>query len=130
MNSHEQAFVQFFVQRTRQERALLALANPKKRRKFVHEFAHHGTYILTPECLRSIKPSEQNPDSIFSILRSLGAPDDCNVISEGSLDGEEVELLAALNEIIGRGMGTVISCLPGRLGYFEGEWKERYILQK
>jgi hypothetical protein len=130
MNSHEQAFVQFFVQRTRQERALLALANPKKRRKFVHEFAHHGTYILTPECLRSIMPSEQNPDSIFSIPRSLGAPDDCHVISEGSLDGEEVDLLAALNEIIGRGMGSVISCLPGRLGYFEGELKERYILQK
>jgi hypothetical protein len=127
MNLHEQAFVENFVQRERRERTLLCLAKPKKRRKFVHEFAHHGTYILASECLRSIKPSEQNPDSIFAILRRLGAPDTCHVISEGNFDGKEMELLAALNEIIGRGMGTVISCLPGRLGFFEGELRERYI---
>jgi hypothetical protein len=41
-----------------------------------------------------------------------------------------MELLAALKQIVGYGMGTVISCLPGRLGYFEGELKERYILQR
>jgi hypothetical protein len=130
MNPQEPAFVESFVQHTRRERALLCLANPKKRRKFVQEFAHHGTYILMPECLRSIKPSQQNPDSIREILRNLGAPDTCHVISEGSLDGEETDLLSALNEVVGRGMGTVISCLPGRLGYFEGELRERYILQK
>jgi hypothetical protein len=130
MNLHEEQFVESFVQRARRERVRLGLANPKKRRKFVLEFAHHGTYILAPECLRSIKPSQQNPDSIFAILRSLGAPDTCHLISEGSLDGEEMELLSALNEVVGRGMGTVISCLPGQLGYFEGELRERYILQK
>ncbi|MGO9403315.1 MAG: hypothetical protein ACLPVW_07575 [Terriglobales bacterium] len=130
MNLHEQAFVECFVQRDRRERALLCLANRKKRRKFVHEFAHHGTYILASEYLRSIKPIQQNPDSIREILRSLGAPDTCHVISEGSLDGEETDLLSALNEVVGRGMGTVISCLPGRLGYFEGELRERYILQR
>jgi hypothetical protein len=130
MNLHEQAFVEFFVQRPRRERALLCLANSKKRRKFVDEFAHHGTYILAPECLRSIKPSQQNPDSIYAILRSLGAPDTCHVISESSFDGKEMELLAALKEIVGYGMGTVISCLPGQLGYFEGELRERYILQR
>jgi hypothetical protein len=115
MNLHEQAFVESFVQRERRERVLFALANPKKCRKFVQEFAHHGAYILAPECCKSIKPSEQDPNSIFKILRTLGAPDTCHVISEGSLDGEETELLAALNEIVGRGMGTVISCLPGRI---------------
>jgi hypothetical protein len=130
MNPHEEEFVESFVQRARRERVRLGVANPKKRRKFVHEFAHHGTYILAPECLRSIKPSQQNPDSIFAILRGLGAPDTCHLISEGSLDGEEMELLSALNEVVGRGMGTVISCLPGQLGYFEGELRERYILQK
>ena len=130
MNPHEQAFVESFVQSPRRERALLCLANRKKRSKFVHEFAHHGTYVLMTECLRSIKPSQQNPDSIYAILRSLGASETCYVISESTFDGEEMELLAALQEVVGSGMGTVISCLPGRLGYFEGEWKERYILQK
>ena len=131
MNLHEQEFVESFVQRARRERVRLGLANPKKRRKFVDEFAHHGTYILAPECLRSIEPSQQNPDSIYAILRGLGAPDACHLISEDTnFDGKEMELLAALKRIIGYGMGTVISCLPGRLGYFEGEVRERYILQK
>jgi len=131
MNLHEQAFVESFVKRERRERVLLCLANPRKRRKFVHEFAHHGTYILAPECLRSIKPSLQHPDSIYAILSGLGASDTCHLISEDSnLDGEDMELLEALKQIVGRGMGTIISCLPGLVAYFEGELRERYILQK
>src|ERR1017187_9362694 len=131
MNPHEQEFVESFVQRARRERVRLGLANPKKRRKFVEEFAHHGTYILAPECLRSIKPSETNPDSICAILRSLGAPDTCYLLSEDKkLDGAEMQLFTALKRVVGGGMGTVISCLPGRLGFFEGEVRERFILQK
>jgi hypothetical protein len=131
MNLHGQEFVESFVQSARRERVRLGLANPKKRRKFVEEFAHHGTYILAPECLRSMKPNQQHPDSIYAILRGLGAPDTCYLISEDrNFDGKEMELLAALKEVVGGGMGTVISCLPGRLGYFEGEVRERYILQK
>jgi hypothetical protein len=131
MNLHEQEFVESFVQSARRERVRLELANPKKRRKFVDEFAHHGTYILAPECLRSMKPNQQHPDSIYAILRGLGAPDTCYLISEDrNFDGKEMGLLLALKEIVGGGMGTMISCLPGRLGYFEGELKERYILQR
>jgi len=133
MNVHEQAFVESFVQRDRRERALLCLTNPKKRRKFLEWLMDHADNILMPECIRSIKTSQQHPDPIYAILRSLGAPDTCYLISEHSnFDGKEMELLAAIKEIIGNGdgMGSVISCLPGRLGYFEGEWKERYILQK
>jgi len=66
---------------------------------------------------------------LFAILKRLGAPDNCWVISEGDLDGQEVNLLAALKEVVGYGMGTLISCIPGRLAYFESE-DERYILQK
>ena len=131
MNLHEQELVESFVQRARRERVRLGLASPKKRRKFGDEFAHHGTYILAPECLRSIKPRQQNPDSICAILHALVAPDTCYLISEDTnLDGKEIKLLAALKQVVGYGMGTVISCLPGRLGYFEGELRERYILQK
>jgi len=131
MNPHEEAFVESFVQSAKRERVRVGLANPKKRRRFVNEFAHRGTYILASECFRSIKPNQQHPDSIYSILRGLGAPDTCYLISEDSnIDGREMELLAALKQIVGYGMGTVISCVPGRLGYFEGELRERYILQK
>jgi hypothetical protein len=60
----------------------------------------------------------------------LGAPETCHVISEGELDGKEMDLASALKEAVGNGVGAVISCVPGRLGYFEGEVRERYILQK
>ena len=130
LNPHEAAFIESFVKDERKERAALMLSNAKKRKKFVQEFAHHGTYILRPECLKSIEPSQRNAESLHAMLRHLGAPDTCYVISEGDLDGKEVNLLAALKETIGRGIGTVISCIPGRLGYFEGELRERFILQR
>ena len=130
MNLHEQAFVESFVRRPRRERALLFLADPKKRRKFAQEFAHHGTYLLEPSALRSLEPGQQNPKSIYSILRKLGAPDSCHLISEASFDDTDMELLSALENAVGYGMGTVISCVPGRLGYSEAELRERYILQK
>jgi hypothetical protein len=77
MKPHEQAFVDSFVKGERRERVMAALASTKKRRKFVGELAHHGTYILEPNCLRRIEPSQQNPDSINAILRGQGAPDTC-----------------------------------------------------
>jgi hypothetical protein len=39
-----------------------------------------------------------------------------------------MELLAALKQIVGNGTGTVLSCIPGRLAYFEGEIRERFLL--
>jgi hypothetical protein len=41
-----------------------------------------------------------------------------------------MDLLSALEQVVGYGEGTVISCIAGTLGYFEGEWKERFILDK
>ena len=131
IDPHEQAFIEGFVQKWRRERAFLCLADLRRRRKFTGRFAHHGRDILMPECLRSVVPSQQHAKDIYSILVSLGAPERCHVISEnGSLDGKEMDLLLCLREVVGCGMGTVISCIPGRLGYFEGEVRERYILQR
>jgi hypothetical protein len=45
------------------------------------------------------------------------------------ISDDDSELLSALEQVVGCGHGAVISCIPGRLGYFEGEWKERFILE-
>jgi hypothetical protein len=59
-----------------------------------------------------------------------GAPDTCYVISEDDdLDGKEMPLAEALKTIIGRGIGTFLSCVPGRLAYFEDE-ECRWILER
>jgi hypothetical protein len=40
-----------------------------------------------------------------------------------------MDLLAALELVIGSGLGTVISCIPGKLAYYEGELPgDRYVL--
>ena len=32
-------------------------------------------------------------------------------------------LLAALKEVVGYGTGIVLSCIPGKLAYFEGKYE-------
>jgi hypothetical protein len=126
MNPNEEGLVKAFLEPSRQESFL---ADPKKRRKFTNELAHRRDRFLDLKFLKSIPPSQQNPAALFALLKQLGAGDKCWVSSEGVLDGQEVDLLVALREVVGYGMGTIISCVPGRLAYFESE-DERYILQK
>jgi hypothetical protein len=41
-----------------------------------------------------------------------------------------VALNEALESTVGSGEGTVLSCVPGQLAYFESEDRERVILQR
>lgn len=42
-----------------------------------------------------------------------------------------MDLSDALIQVIGRGQGTFISCIPGELAYFEGEEpRERHICRR
>jgi hypothetical protein len=67
---------------------------------------------------------------VAELLATKGAGSRCWVISEKSeLDSQELDLRKALDETIGSGMGTIISCVAGKLGYFEDE-DVRYILQR
>ena len=127
MNPHEVAFVGSFIVKPRRERALELLASSKNRHKFTSKFDHHGRDYVIPECIRPIEPRHQHPPDIASILRAMGAPETCHVIG-GQRDGEDIELLAALKEIVGYGIGSVLSCIPGKLAYFEGELRERFLL--
>jgi hypothetical protein len=55
------------------------------------------------------------------------SPKEIHVIG-GEHDGEDMDLLTALKQIVGYGTGTVLSCVPGKLAYFEGEIRERFLL--
>ncbi len=58
----------------------------------------------------------------------MGATDDCWVFGN-YIDGCQMKLEEALDALIGMRTGTIISCLPGRLAFFENE-DERVILHK
>jgi hypothetical protein len=126
--NHEEAAIKAFIIPNRQERYLSFLSNPKRRSRFTSELAHFKA--LNPDYLLSIPSDQQNPSSVVKLLVSMGAGPKCWIISEwDKLDAQEMDLETALRETIGYGMGTIISCIPGRLAYFEDE-DVRYILKR
>src|ERR1700733_15972790 len=116
--NHEEEFVRAFIVPTKTERYLEMVRKPKKRVKFISELSHFKS--LNPKYSFMIRPSEKDPPSVAALLRSKGAGSTCWVISENrDLDAREMNLELALKETIGRQMGTIISCVPGKLAYFE-----------
>jgi hypothetical protein len=51
------------------------------------------------------------------------------ISEEDELDGKQMVLEDAFSAIFGRGIGTFLSCIKGRLGYFEDE-DENWILER
>jgi hypothetical protein len=117
---HERGLVRAFVSDAKQERYLELLAKPKKRSGALHEFA--GRRHLDSRFMREIRPSEQTVARIAELLRDRGAPRDCYAVSElDKVDGRMAPLEEALTAIVGMGLGALLSCIPGRLAYYEGE---------
>ena len=94
-----------------------------------------GKYILTgPGTKRSASgwKTQSSAESIEDILRHKGAPDICYVMSGNpDIDAREMPLTEALPKTIGMDTGTLVSCIPGKLAYFEMEaFDGRYILER
>jgi hypothetical protein len=79
-----------------------------------------------------IPSNKQKVDDVYMYLKEKGAPDICYILSENiQIDKLELPLKKALEETIGMGMGTFLSCIPGKLAYYEGEEPgERYICER
>jgi hypothetical protein len=126
----EEELIRAFVIKERRERLVAGLANPRRRRQVLDSLNHFGH--LDARYAQIIVPIAQTPQGIANILKGKGAPDACYVISgNAKLDGQEMPLTAALERVVGMGLGTFISCVPGMLGYFEGEEAgARYVLDR
>ena len=127
---HASAFVRAFVIPAKQRRLLELLPNPKRRSTILETLYHFRD--LDPRFAKPIPPAEQSPKGVERLLLKLGAPGDCYLISDRrDLDARTMPLASALEEIVGEGGGTLVSCVPGLLGYFEGEEPgDRWILDR
>jgi len=126
--NHEEELIKAFFMPTKRERYLEMIANPKKRKKFLLELAHFKT--LDPRYCFAVPKVEHTAEQMEAFLTRKGAPAFCWVTSEDSdLDGKEIPLLEALKKVIGYQMGTFLSCVPGKLAYFEDE-EDRWILER
>ena len=130
-NNHESALINAFVVRERKERLLYLVANPNRRKKFIDELGHFRWFDprfatkakwTTEHTVGLWDRHNEGIANILRLLKSKGAGETCWVISQfHDADGREMQLGAALEKIIGSGMGSILSCVPGRLAYFEGE---------
>jgi hypothetical protein len=130
MNEHERGFVEFLVEPNRRRmKTLLELG--QKRRRDVRSLLHHAVR-LDPRFSHHLTGSDPYPPRVEEMLRKRGAPSTCYVLAaDPDLDGREMPILDALDAIIGMGNGAFVSCIPGRLGFYEYEdMKSSYLLSK
>jgi hypothetical protein len=102
------------------------LANQKRRSAITNKMGHFRD--LDPRWAHCLPSSVHTTPAIEELLRSKGAPPTCYAISENSeIDGRILPLKEALTAVIGWEFGTLVSCIAGKLGYFEDD---RLILEK
>ena len=117
---HETELVKAFIRREKHDRFLSFLSHPKKRRKATDMLYHLRD--LDERHTVQIKLDGLSPDEISRQLRDRGASKTCWVISTNSkLDAQELDIQVVLKEIVGGGDGSLLSCIPGELAYYEGE---------
>jgi hypothetical protein len=125
---HESALIAAFVTRRKRDRYREFLSDVKLRRKFTSRLAHFADF--DPKYRLAIPSKKLFVNNIASELQKRHSPRVVFAISEDpALDQSEILLLDALNQVVGRGMGTVLSCIPGRLAFVETEDK-RFILER
>jgi hypothetical protein len=125
---HENSLIAAFVKRNKRERYREIVSDSRLRHKFTNQLAHFRDFDP-----RYRLPFPSNRLSVENIARELDkrhSPKIVFVISEDpALDQRELPLVHALNQIVGRGMGAVLSCIPGSLAFVETE-DERFILER
>ena len=128
---HEEAVIRAFFLRDKQERFLAFVSSHKNRKKLTQELPHFRWFDRrfataipwkVDPTLKLAQRHAQGIENIFRLLKSKGARETCWCISEDAdLDGKELNLENTLSNTMGRDMGTILSCIPGRLAIFTGE---------
>lgn len=129
VNQHELGFLVFVKKQQARRIEQLFLKGEKGRSKFRGLLAHKIEF--DPRFAELMPSNHHSSTEIFNSLTALGAPLECFILSEHKeRDGRQMLLSHALAASVGSGFGCYISCIPGKLGYFEAEGKgERYLLR-
>jgi hypothetical protein len=125
---NEQLLITSFVRRNKRDRYREILSNPRLRHEFTSRLAHFTDF--DPKYRLPFRSDKLFVGNIAVELQKRHSPKVVYALSEDPLlDEKELPLVEALHRIVGRGMGTVLSCIPGRLAFVETE-DERFILER
>ncbi|MDN7245617.1 hypothetical protein [Planococcus shenhongbingii] len=131
----EKLIVKSFFEKNVQERVLYELFSPKKRDHALNRLCHEYQKMLKGKYMIEIPTPNSDPQDIYGLLKKEGAEKMCYSLSyNGKIDGKELPLQEALEQAVGFGFPSIISCVPGELAYFEAEQgfgpPPRYILKR
>ena len=127
---HTEAIIIAFFRPERAARYAALLSKRGGRAKLRAKLAHLTD--LDPRFTHPVAGANATPEALERLLKAEGAPGVCYCLSENpDLDDRDLGLGEALSQVVGYGMGTILSCVPARLAYFEGEGPgERYVLRR
>ena len=118
----ERMIVEGMVIKRKRERALFELSHPQKRDHFLWLIEQY----LEPSLFHRI--IVDSPQDAYSLLKERGAPEDCYILSRfKAVDGTFAPLRQMLTweNVDSAGL---ISCIPGQLAYWHGEYGDHYLL--
>jgi len=126
--NHELLVVNTFIDKNQRNRFNTLLSSKKGRAKARGLMSHSIRFV--PHLIHEIPTNKQTSEEIIKILLQHKASTSCYLISEHTrLDKTVMGLAEAINEVVGSGIATIVSCIPGKLAYFEGEgFNNRFIL--
>lgn len=127
----EELTLRAFLVPSRKKRWIQALQS-KRRSKATARLYHDFASDLDPRYAEPIPSSRAGAETLYAILHEKGAPERCHAVSaHADLDRRELDLRTALERIAAGAGGTLLSCIPGKLAYFEGEDPgDRYVLSR
>ena len=131
----EREIVKAFVNKNMQERFLFELFSSKKRKEGIGRLCHQYDKIFNRNYMIEISKDNFNFTIIGNMLKSYETNDNCYLISyDEEIDGMYLPFMEALERVVGLGMPSIISCITGKLAYFEGEQEigapPRFILKR
>lgn len=122
---HEESLINSFILKERQGRYTNLISTSKGRKKFRTYIAHFKDLNKNKCTLIDCEDFVQ----LYHLLKSKGAPDICYIISEHSnYDMQNLSLLLAIKSLFNSGISYFLSCIPGKLVYYEGEERNQKIL--
>lgn len=118
----EETIVKAFFNKNKQQRVLFELFSPRKRGDALWRLNHNYSVILRKEFMIPIPKSNLERQEIGRLLTEQGATDICYVMSiNEAIDGKEMDLKTAIDRVFGYGLSSIISCINGKLAYFQAE---------
>lgn len=122
LDPRERALIDAFIVPRKRPRDRALLSGPRRGK------LRRGLDHLRDLDQRYTTPLPSHAD-VCRTLQDLGAPQRCYVLSSTArLDGRDLPLREAIDEIERSMCGALVSCVPGTLGYYYGESGERRLV--